>query len=107
MKLFGYSINSADDDGPLELREVSLLLSIEEIEVLAAFARDAKARFTSCSPTSGQSHVHLRDTPEGRNASGPDLVIVYRDAEEPPAQGPPPNLMDGNLSGGDGFHAGL
>lgn len=77
MKVFGYIKSDEEAETPSELKEVALRLSVAEIDSLVAFLQDAKKRFESCKPTTGQSHLHLRDWQKSRTPSDPDLIVVF------------------------------
>jgi hypothetical protein len=77
MKAFGYAVSDVDAEQPRELRELTLSLSVQEIELIVEFLQQAKRRFEAGSPTPGESHFHLRDWWKGWNASVPDLIIAF------------------------------
>ena len=79
MKVCGYAINDLEADLPLELRELTLSLTADEIDLVIAFLQNAKTRFETCSPTPGQSHVHLRDWWRGWSKTTPDLIVVFEE----------------------------
>jgi hypothetical protein len=78
MKAFGYTKDNVEAESPSELREISLILSVDEIELLILFFQHVKGQFETSSPTSGQSHIHLRDWWNKWAKPNPDLVIVFR-----------------------------
>jgi hypothetical protein len=88
MKAFGYTRSDAESESLLEFREVSLCLSPDEIELIIAFLRNAKTRFDNCSPTAGQSHLHLRDFWKEWRDSEPDVIIVYDGESKQSADSP-------------------
>jgi hypothetical protein len=77
MKAFGYAASDIEAEVPQRMKEVSLGLSLTEIQTLIEFLQSAKAKFEEGSPTSGQSHVHLRDYWSKWRPTFPDLVVVY------------------------------
>jgi hypothetical protein len=83
MKAFGYMRGEQEAEQPLELQEIALSLSADEIEVLIAFLQNSKMRFAASCPTPGQSHLHLRDWWKDWNTTDSDLIVVY---DEPGAR---------------------
>ena len=77
MEAFGYTSNAPDAEHLLQLREVTLLLTMAEVDVVIAFLQSVRMRFEGCSPTSGESHLHLRDWWKAWSESHPDLVVAY------------------------------
>ncbi len=78
MEAFGYTSNAPDAERPLELREVTLLLTMGEIDAVIAFLENVRSRFEDCTPTSGRSHLHLKDWWKAWSDSHPDIIVAYR-----------------------------
>jgi|GEM_PF-1568981 len=87
MEAFGYTSNAPDAEHPSELREVTLLLTTAEVDAVIAFLQDVRMRFEGCSPTSGESHVHLRDWWQAWSDSHPDIIVVHRSGPSAPCEG--------------------
>ncbi len=78
MQAFGYISDAPDAEHPTELKEVTLLLTTEEIDAVIAFLQNARMRFDACSPTPGESHLHLKDLWRAWSDSHPDIIVAYR-----------------------------
>ena len=77
MRAFGYTKTDSDAESPLELREVTLVLSKGEIDALVAFLENSKLQFETALPTPGQSHCHFRDWSLQWTGSDPDFIVVF------------------------------
>ncbi|HTV74346.1 MAG TPA: hypothetical protein VME66_11690 [Candidatus Acidoferrales bacterium] len=80
MKAFGYTVSDADAKQPQQFRELTLLLSLQEMELVVECLQHAKAHFERGAPKAGEAHVHLRDWWKGWSSAEPDLVIVFEHA---------------------------
>lgn len=79
IKAYGYDRANEDAESPSELREVTLGVTIDEIDRLIAFFQDAREKFSCGQPVSGQRHVHLRDWLTSWTPSEADIVLLYED----------------------------
>lgn len=79
MQTFGYRRDDADADEPelIELREVSLPLTRGQIDDLIAFLQNARMKFGSGAPISGQAHEHYSFWSRNWKEGDADLVIVF------------------------------
>jgi hypothetical protein len=77
MRAFGYSRDNPDAEEPTALREVSLGLTVKELDNLIAFLEDARLKFGQGIPRPGQAHCHLRDWSAAWSPSDPDVIVVY------------------------------
>jgi hypothetical protein len=77
MRAFGYSRDNPDAEEPTALREVSLALTVKELETLIAFLEDARLKFSQGIPRPGQTHCHLRDWSDTWGPSDSDVIVVY------------------------------
>jgi len=77
MKAYGYDRTNQDAESPLELRKVSLQLTLDEIDRVIAFLQDAKEKLSHGKPRSGHAHAHFRDWSDNWTASETDLIILY------------------------------
>jgi hypothetical protein len=79
VKAYGYGRNDEESESPTELREVALSVKVDEIDTLMNFFRDAKERFCSGRPVSGQAHAHLRDFLSKWNPEDADVILVFEE----------------------------
>jgi hypothetical protein len=79
MKAYGYERGNEDAESPLELREATLALTVNEISTVIAFLQHAKEKFSQGEPVAEHAHVHFRDWLPGWTDSEADIVILYED----------------------------
>ena len=76
MKAYGYEKGS-DREESTELYEVSLLLSIKEIDSLVNFLKYVKERHSSVSSVPGLYHTHFKDWIKDSRVET-DFVVVTK-----------------------------
>jgi len=74
MKAFGYVKRHVNNDGLLELKEVTTQATPKNLRVIAALM--LKAADTIESTEKGFSHIHLRDSWEQWRESYADIIIT-------------------------------
>jgi hypothetical protein len=74
MKAYGYEIKSRKQI-PSELRELSLALSIEEIDLMIEFLNYVRVEHLSFRSTPGLYHTHLKDWLKNPTQQ-PDIIIL-------------------------------
>ncbi len=77
MKAYGYDRTGKDPESPLELREVALGLTVDEMDKVIAFLQDARQKFSRERPVPGQAHAHFRDWCDDWTPTEADIVLVY------------------------------
>jgi len=77
MKAFGYARADEEADAPMELREVSFVVTADELNDFVAFldhVRNDPAR----KGTGESTHFHYRDWSKKWNRSGSDIIILLK-----------------------------
>ncbi len=73
MKVFGYQ---KDNDNLLELEEMSIQCSIEELDKIIHFMQDAKNAHNKVAGKTEMCHSHLQDWDKEWEKGEPDMIIV-------------------------------
>jgi hypothetical protein len=73
MRAFGYLKNDLEAETPKVLREVTLALTVDELDSVIFFLEATRAKWGKESP---QSHWHFRDWSSSWKPSEPDLIIA-------------------------------
>ncbi len=75
MKFYGYK---KDGDELLELEEVTLQCSVNELEDIIGFLIETKKKHSSVMDKTDICHSHFKDWSESYNKSNPDFIIVSK-----------------------------
>lgn len=73
MKIFGYE---KDSESLLSLEEMSILCTIQEIDMLIEFLKYSKQELKSVEESGGTGHCHFRDYSKEWEKGNPDFIIV-------------------------------
>jgi hypothetical protein len=76
MKAFGYVRGDSAAEHPVALQEVTLSVTIKELERVITFLQQAKSKLQHQSATPGQSHLHLKDLDKAWTPEDPDVIVV-------------------------------
>ena len=75
MRVFGYQQNSED---LLQLEEISIECSIEELEKLIEFLNEVKTKHNAVKNQTDMCHSHYRDWKSDWNNKEPDIIMVTK-----------------------------
>jgi hypothetical protein len=73
MRAFGHSKNGVEVETPEALREVTLAVTVQELDSIIAFLREVRSKWGKVDP---QSHWHFRDWSPAGKRSEPDFIIA-------------------------------
>jgi hypothetical protein len=73
VRAFGHNKNDLEAETPEALREVTLALTVEELDSVIAFLQEVRSKWGQERP---QSHWHLRDWSTVWKPSEPDFIIA-------------------------------
>lgn len=76
MEVYGYEKGS-DKEEPIRLSEVSLLLTLEEIDSMIEFFKYVRDSHGKLSTVSGLYHSHLKDWSGNANLE-PDIIVLSK-----------------------------
>jgi hypothetical protein len=79
MKIFGYEKEGTE---LIELTEVSIASSIDELEKLIGFLKSTAESHRLVENKTEMCHSHLRDWDESWNSEHPDVVVVTEFCEK-------------------------
>jgi hypothetical protein len=83
MKVYGYDLADEDAESPMELREVTLSVTLADIDQLMAFLRDARDGFSAGKPRPGHAHSHFSHWLPSWSPSQADVILVYEAPSSP------------------------